>query len=435
MSEHYHLVGVAGVGMSALAQALLAEGHSVSGSDRLLDHGTDLLVIRQLRHAGVEFFPQDGSAVTGNTAAVVISTAVEEDNPDLAAAERLGCRVAHRSEMLAGLLRGRRCVAVTGTSGKSTVTGMIGWILQELGADPVVVNGAAVIGWDSDSAVGNFRPGGSGTWVIEADESDRSLLQYHPDWAVVTNVSADHFSQGETEALFEQFCRQVRVGYISPGRAPVFLDQCDPYVARSSSHFRYGKTVFRLRLAGWHNAENALNAVLLCERLGYDREAISAALASFPGLRRRLECVGVAGDISVVDDYAHNPAKIRAAWRALKPHCRRVISVWRPHGYGPLAKMLDALDDAFRDLCTSDDLLFFLPVYDAGGSAERGIQADALCERLRVHGCAAEYADSYDELLDRIPMVAVPGDAVLIMGARDPHLPRLAHDLLTALGD
>jgi len=435
MSEHYHLVGVAGVGMSALAQALLAEGHRVSGSDRLFDGGTELPVIRQLRNAGVHFVPQDGSAVTGDTVAVVVSTAIEEDNPDLAAAERLACPVVHRAEMLGRLLRGRPSVAVTGTSGKSTVTGMIGWILQELDADPVVVNGAVVIGWDGDNAVGNFRPGGSDLWVIEADESDRSLLQYHPDWAVVTNVSSDHFSRDETEELFRRFCTQVRIGCITPSRSPLFLDQCNPYVGRNSSHFTYGRTAFRLRLPGLHNAENALNAVLLCERLGYDREALSAALATFPGLRRRLECIGVVGEITVVDDYAHNPAKIRAAWRAFKPHCRRVISVWRPHGYGPLAKMLEALEETFRELCTPDDLLFFLPVYDAGGTAERGIQSDALCERLCLHGCTAEYVESYDELLDRIPMVAAPGDVVLVMGARDPHLTGLAHDLVTALGE
>ncbi len=435
MSEHYHLVGVAGVGMSALAQALLAAGHRVSGSDRLFDRGSELPVIARLRNAGVRFAAQDGSAVTEATAAVVVSTAVEADNPDLAAAVRVGCPAVHRAEMLGRLLRGKQCVAVTGTSGKSTVAGMIGWVLQELGADPTVVNGAAVVGWDSDSAVGNFRPGASGLWVIEADESDRSLMQYHPDWAVVTNVSADHFSHGETVELFERFCRQVRIGCISPTATPVFMDQCEPYVGRNSSHFTYGGTVFRLRLPGLHNAENALNAVMLCERLGYDGRSISAALATFAGLRRRLECVGVAGGITVVDDYAHNPAKIGAAWRALKPHCRRVISVWRPHGYGPLAKMMEALDETFSTLCTSDDLLFFLPVYDAGGTAERGIQTDALCERLRIHGCAAEYVESYDEVLDRIPMVAAPGDVVLVMGARDPCLTGLAHDLVTALGE
>jgi UDP-N-acetylmuramate--alanine ligase len=179
--EHYHLVGVAGVGMSALAQVLLGQGMRVSGSDRHFDRGEDLEVIAKLRGAGVRFLPQDGRGVTAGTAGVVVSTAIEKGNPDLEAAECRAVPVMHRAEMLARAAAGKRCVAVTGTSGKSTVTGMIGWILDQAGADPVVVNGAPVLNWVTPAAVGNVRLGKSDLWVLEADESDRSLLRYHPD--------------------------------------------------------------------------------------------------------------------------------------------------------------------------------------------------------------------------------------------------------------
>ncbi|MDO9540967.1 MAG: Mur ligase domain-containing protein, partial [Kiritimatiellia bacterium] len=206
----YHLIGVGGVGMSSLAQLLLALGHSVSGSDRYYDQGKALNILTKLQLLGVKLFAQNGSAVGDDLSAVVVSSAIEKDNPDLGAARKKGIQVLHRAELLAVLARDKKCIAVTGTAGKTTVTGMIGWTLAELGLDPTVVNGGAVLNWVSGENIGNFRFGHSDIWVLELDESDRSLLNFSPDWAVITNISKDHFEVAEVRELFALFSRQVR---------------------------------------------------------------------------------------------------------------------------------------------------------------------------------------------------------------------------------
>ena len=437
---HYHLTGVAGIGMSALAQVRLAEDCTVSGSDRVQDQGSKTGAVIQgsdldkLQTLGVRLFPQDGSGVTQECRFVIVSTAIEKDNPDLLAAERLDVPVIHRAEMLASLVRDKYCVAVTGTSGKSTVTGMIGWILEQIGADPVVVNGAALLNWRHEDRIGNartrFRTSERDIWVIEADESDRSLLHFRPEWAVITNASRDHFELDETIELFRTFSGRVKTGLVSSLDTPELLRDFDPELAAGKVSVMYEGVAFNLSVPGRHNAENALMAVSLCERLGFDRKAISHALVSFKGIHRRLETVGTARGITVIDDYAHNPEKIRAAWQTVAPHCRRVLALWRPHGYGPLSKMMDELVTVFREMCRQTDRLYVLSVYDAGGIADRRVNSGWLVEKLCACNIPAVLAEDSEELIESIAKVSSSGDLILVMGARDPALPMLAQKIL-----
>jgi len=430
---HYHFTGVAGVGMSAIAQVLCAQGNVVTGSDRDNDAGKDLEVIRKLKISGVAFVPQDGSGVSKNTAGVVVSTAIESDNPDVLAAGRLGVPLIHRAEMLARLADGTSCVAVTGTSGKSTVTGMIGWMLDFLGADPVVVNGAPVLNWCDEERVGNMRYGASSLWVIEADESDKSLLKYYPDWAVITNVSKDHFELAETMQLFRTFAGQVKKGVISIIEQPDLFQSFNPQVSATGSSFVYQDTEFVVPVPGRHNAENALYAVIMCERLGYPLNRIRKALMAFKGIQRRLELVGEVRGVTVIDDYGHNPAKIKAAWLAMAQAHRRIIGIWRPHGYRPLASMIDELVGLFSEVCRPSDYLYIMPVYDAGGTADRSIRSEMLVDRLREKGLPASYLPDTDRMAEEISSRAKPGDVVMTMGARDPHLPELARKILQSV--
>lgn len=430
---NYHLVGVAGVGMSSVALALLGQGYAVSGSDRYLDTGDSLDVLKKLERAGVRLCAQDGRGVRPDTAGVVVSTAIEADNPDIATAQRLNVPVIHRAEMLGKLVAGKRCIAVTGTSGKSTVTGMLGWILEQVGEDPTVVNGAPVLNWFSETTLGNARTGNSDLWVIEADESDRSLMNFHPDWAIITNVSRDHFEYEETLALFKRFSMQVKVGRVSVIEEPGLLADFRPDVSAGGSDFRHNGMSFRLNLPGRHNAQNAFMAVVLCGRLGYDLGAVSAALAGFKGIQRRLEVVGVARGVTVIDDYAHNPAKIRAAFETLAPYHARLLAVWRPHGFKPLRVMMDELVAMFGEVCRPADRLYLLPVYDAGGTADRSVNSDVLVARLRARGVAAEYVSDVALLEGRLAGEAAAGDVVITMGARDPDLPALARRFLGRL--
>jgi len=428
----FHLVGVAGVGMSALAQVLLARGCRVSGSDRACDTGCESDVVRQLRGLGIRLSAQDGSAVEADTVAVVVSTAIEDDNADLVAARRHGVAVVHRAEVLAQAA-GRACVAVSGTSGKSTVTGMAGWVLEQVGRDPWVVNGAPIVNWHNARVPGNVRVGASDCWVVEADESDRSLLKFHPEWAVITNVSHDHFDLDETRRLFDQFSSQAKVGAVwgDPAGAPG-RPMTDYRPVADGVSFRFDGVDFRLRVPGRHNAENAVVATRVCEQLGVGTAACASALGEFRGIRRRLETVGECGGIRVVDDYAHNPAKIAAACAAVAPHCQRVWAVWRPHGYRPLSSMMASLTDTFA-ACRADDRVVVMPVYDAGGTADRSVNGDRLVERLVERGVNAVFIDDRDRLVTALAESAEPGDTILVMGARDPDLPALARDILHAV--
>jgi UDP-N-acetylmuramate--alanine ligase len=428
-----HLVGVGGIGMSALAQVLVARGDRVTGSDRALDHGEPSETLDQLAAAGVKLVPQDGAAVTPDTACVVMSTAIEADNPDLLAAQRHGVPVRHRSDVLAECLAGKQVIAVTGTSGKSTVTAMVGWVLQELGQDPTVVNGAIVPVWRGESAVGNVRPGTSELWVIEADESDRTLNAYAFDWAVVTNVSADHFGIDEARALFRTFAQRARVGSVSAVDDPSLLDGFQPDLHGSTSRFEHGGVHFTVPMAGYHNASNALLTVLLMDRMGYALEQVAEALARFPGVHRRLELVGEARGVRVFDDYAHNPAKIAAAWHAVRGEGGRVLGVWRPHGYGPLRQMMEPLAAEFSGLNAGPDELVILPVYDAGGTADRSVSSEMLVERIHAAGGSTAYALPPGDVPAWIAGEAQEGDSVLVMGARDPGLPALARAIVAAL--
>ncbi len=439
MGGHVHVAGVAGVGMSALAQALRWTHERVTGSDRFLDQGQDLPVFGALRAAGIELVPQDGSAVSARTAAVVYSTAIEADNPDFAAAQRHGVPLRHRAAVLAELAQGRTVLAVAGTAGKTTTTGMLGWTLAELGADPTVVNGGALVDWADAAHVGNVRRGGEqAPWVIEVDESDRSLLNFRPAWSILTNISQDHFTLAEVQELFRQYAAQVQAGIVcGAGVAAVLGPQAAKIVeatARPEATPEGCAVVWRgqelvVRQPGAHNALNALLAAELCAQLGHEPARIAEALARFGGIQRRLERVDRGGPVRVVDDYGHNPAKLAAAWRAVSAPGRRVLGAWRPHGFGPLRSMLEPLAEAFASVCRKDDRLWLLPVYDAGGTADRSITSAALAEKLKARGVNVDLAADYEALGAALVRAARPGDTLLVMGARDPRLPGFAREL------
>ena len=433
-SGHIHVSGVAGVGMSALAEALLDQGWRVTGSDRSHDQGVALEVLQKLQRQGVELVPQDGTALTAQTKALAVSTAIEADNPEVAAAQRLGVEIVHRAEMLARLAAGKRVVAVTGTAGETTITGMLGYLLEQVGFDPTVVNGGIVLDWAGPARLGNVRRGQSDLWIVEADESDRSLLRFHPQHAILSNVSKDHFELAEVENLFRTFARQVS-GTMVAGRGvagPLGISArevaVEPVLADGRWTFAWAGRTFCVSQPGRHNAENAALAVAMCEVLGADLERVADALPNFRGVHRRLERVGERHGVTIIDDYAHNPAKIAASWRAVAETAKHVWGYWRPHGFAPLALMKDELADSFAQVCRPGDHLFLLPVFYAGGTAQRTITSEDFAAMLRARGVAAEAVSDYPALAAGLAG-AQAGDAILGMGARDPELPRFARSL------
>jgi UDP-N-acetylmuramate--alanine ligase len=426
MSDVVHVSGIGGVGMSALAQALLDQGVTVSGSDRLLDTGDMTETLACLARQGVALHPQDGSGVTARTVRLVVSSAIEKDNPEMVGAQALGVPVVHRAAELASLTRGRRLIAVTGTCGKSTVTALLGCLLEGAGFDPFVVNGAAVAGWSSGGTrIGSVRKG-SGPWaVVEADESDKSLMVFHPEHAVITNASADHFGLGETLSLFAGFRARVPGTVIdgqqeSGGPEGVRLEGWNGF-------FTFEGVEYCVPMPGEHNVYNAWHAVRMARALGAAPEKLVAALRGFGGVERRLQRVGMCGGATVVDDYAHNPEKLAAAWTTLASvFPAGLCAVWRPHGYAPLRKMLDGLVAVFARVCRPVDTLLLLPVYDAGGTADRSIDSSVLASQARDKGVTVKTIRSLEEAETVLRSLAVSGGALVTFGARDPDLPRLA---------
>ena len=411
MGGRDHLLGIGGVGMSALAQALVDSGRTVTGADRLVDQGGTTPVLEALRRQGVRLFPETGEGVTAETDRVIVSTAIEESNPGLMRARELGVPVVHRAAALASVLEGRRLVAVAGTCGKSTVTAILGHLLAECGFDPVVVNGAQIAGWDEGGRrVGSVRRGGGDWAVAEVDESDRSLTAFSPYAAIVTNASADHYSEEEMNTVFDAFVKDVP-GPVVDGRR----ERIEP------------STLARLLpMPGEHNAVNAECALRMARALGVDEARLAAAVVTFPGVERRLQKVGVCCGVDVFDDYAHNPEKLAAMWRTLADAYPKGVAVlWRPHGYGPLRKMMEPLAQMFVRMMRPQDALLLLPVYDAGGTADRSVNVDALAARVP----GAREVKDLNEAEAVLRKLAPAVGAIVTAGARDPGLPVLARRL------
>lgn len=398
-----HLIGIGGVGMSALAQALISLGHSVSGADRMVGSTNRAFWppnLLRLADGGVRIFPDDGSGVDASVDRVVVSTAIEADNPGLARAKALNIPVVHRAAALAEALSAFKLVAVAGTCGKSTVTAMLAHTLASCGFDPFAVNGAAVVGWD-----GSVLPGRGGYAVAEVDESDRSLTAFRPYAAIITNASADHYSKEEMDSVFDAFIKDV------PG--PVIDGRSARYEAESS-------------LPGAHNRQNAGLALAMALALGADEGKARAALADFPGVERRMQRIGSCAGAEVYDDYAHNPEKLHAMLTTLQErHEKGVAVVWRPHGYGPLRKMMDALAAMFAATLRPQDRLLLLPVYDAGGTADRSVNSDRLADMVK----GSVFIGNPDEALRLLKAQAPAFGAIVTAGARDPGLPVLARRL------
>ena len=392
----FHLIGVGGVGMSALATLLFRQGHTVTGADRTLTSAN----VKFLRDLGIEVFPDDGSAVDSSVDRVIVSTAIEETNPGLVKARELSIPVVHRAAALAEALGDRKLVAVVGTCGKSTVTAMLGHILAECGLDPLCVNGANVPGWE-----GAVRFGSGEYAVAEVDESDRSLVAFKPYAAVVTNASADHYSQEEMDEVFDAFVKDA------PG--PVVDARGETYRPQD------------------YNLQNASLAVRMAVRLGCGEDAAKRAMESFGGVERRLQLIGNAPGVSgafVYDDYAHNPEKIRSMWLTLaERHPQGICVIWRPHGYGPLRKLLNPLAEMFNETIRPQDKLLLLPVYDAGGTACRDLNSSALAAKIDRN--KVELADGLQAAYQWCTIHYTQFAAFVTCGARDPALPALAKDL------
>ena len=458
--DEYFLVGIGGSGMMPLATILAGRGARVAGSDRGLDAGRVPGKFDALAAVGIALFPQDGSGIVSPAQLVVASAAVEDDVPDMVRARALGCTVLRRPELNARLFNAAALpIGVAGTSGKSTVTGMIGWILHATGRDPTVMNGAMMRNFASDDAgavtFASAAVGHGDAFVSEVDESDGSIALYCPRIAVLNNVSLDHKPLAELNALFGGFIASATTAVVNldntdaaalamtvpPARRIGFaiereadLWAADVVLTPAGSRFDvvHGdqRSPASLQVPGRHNVANALAALGAALAAGVTLADAVAALSAFTGLKRRMELVGAAGGVTVIDDFGHNPDKIAATLDALHAFPGRLLILFQPHGYGPLRLMRDELIACFAERLDAADVLVLPdPVYQ-GGTVDRSVGSDAIVAPLAAAGHAASHVPDRAAAAAHLVAMARPGDRIVVMGARDDTLGLLAADMV-----
>ncbi|WP_267350476.1 Mur ligase family protein [Sphingomonas sp. GM_Shp_2] len=452
------LVGIGGSGMMPLAMILRAKGKTVAGSDRGLDQGRVAAKFDALRRAGIALFPQDGSGVTMPDQMVIASAAVEESVPDIVAANRLGCPRRTRAQMLAELFNAAPLpIGVAGTSGKSTVTGMIAYILHTLGRDPTAMNGAVMKNFVApDAPFASALVGRGDAFVSEVDESDGSIALYRPRIAVLNNVSLDHKGLDELRALFSGFAgHATRVvanagdpetaallaglpnvtTFAVEGEADLVAEALIPEPFAIGFHLVVGaiRLPVHLSVPGRHNVSNALAAIGACVAAGVPIEDAVRTIQGFTGLRRRFDLVGTAAGVSVIDDFGHNPDKIAATLDTLHAFPGRLLVLFQPHGYGPLKMMGDELIRTFAERLAPDDLLVLPdPVY-FGGTVTRDVGSGDIVAGIRAAGRDAHHIADRAAAADRLIAEAKAGDRIVVMGARDDTLSLLAADMVERL--
>jgi UDP-N-acetylmuramate--alanine ligase len=429
VTEKVHFVGAAGFGVSALAQFHVMGGGAATGSDRTFDAGGASELRAKLEGLGIKIFPQDGSALDGTHAYAVASTAIEKDNKDLDRVRALGLRLVHRADELERHVAAHKTIAVAGTSGKSSVVAMIFEILEAAGLSPSVITGGALTSLIKRGFVGNAFRGKSDLLVVESDESDGTLVRYRPWLGLYLNISKDHQELADLERMFAEF-RRNSAEWLDGGALRAQSLEAGP----AGSRFSVDGQSFSLPVPGLHNVENALAAIAACRKAGVSLPDCAKALAGYQGVSRRFENVGSARGVEVVDDFAHNPVKVAAALAAAHLRAPRVLSVFQLHGFAPARFMKAEFLDAFAASLGPDDVLWLPEIFYAGGTAAKDISAADYARELKARGKDARFCSDRSVIPAEAAREARTGDLVLLMGARDPSLPRFARELLAALG-
>lgn len=446
--------GISGSGMSSLAQVLALSGVEVQGSDRNFDLGRDWANKEAFEKMGIRIVPQDGSAITPDLDFVCASTAVEDTIADVRAAKEKNVPIKTRPELLAEVFHSYKYgIAVGGTSGKTTTTAMVGYILDKAGKKPCMINGGLLKDYEGQYAIPNIIFNKGDICVVEADESNGSINLYNPTVSVITNISADHKSLDELVELFQaladrtekqviinddyNLCKKIKSEHLCSfslknSDADFYASEIKP-LPNGTSYVLSGKT-FTLKLIGAFNVANALAAIAACVEFGVDRFTAAEILQDFSGTKRRLEVIGVKKGVTVIDDFAHNPDKVKASISALKQYRGRLIVMFQPHGFGPMRSLGKEIMAEFVQGLHGEDILLMPEIFFVGGTVTKDISSADLITHARILGKGnAYFYPTREEVEAFILRNAREGDRVVIMGARDNSLTDFCRDILEKL--
>ena len=462
-AKSYFMSGIGGSGMLPLALILRGKGYAVAGSDRSLDQGRLSAKFEYLKAHGIALFPQDGSGVVSADQIFVRSAAVEDTVPDVVAAKRVGAEDLKRPQLLAQLFNAAPVrIGVAGTSGKSTTTAMIAWILYQVERDPTVMNGAVMKNFAGQEApFASALVGKGDAFVSEVDESDGSIAMYETTIAVVNNIALDHKTMDELRPLFRDFVAKAEIAVLNLDNEETASLVMSAKVRVRTHSLRSGladlhcvsvkpapdgvtfevleretreSALVQLGVPGEHNVSNALAAISAVRAYGLSLKDAAKALEGFAGIKRRLEVVGSAAGVTVIDDFAHNPDKITATLATLHAFPGRLLIMFQPHGYGPLRLMREHFIDCFaRNMADDDVLIMPDPVY-YGGTTDRSVTSEHIAAGVRARGREAMAFAERGACGDKLIELAEPGDRIVVMGARDDTLSVFAAELVERLG-
>ena len=441
-------IGVAGVGMSAIAQYLKGIGKNVSGSDRFFAPGVYNEVEQKLEAEGIRCFVQNGEGITADTDLIVVSTAIEDTVVEVQKAKQLNIPIIRRSELLAMIAQSKKTIAVGGTSGKSTTSAMLFDILKYSNMQPSIISGAGLISIIREGKIGNAKVGDGDWLVIEADESDGSIVQYKPTIGLLLNIDKDHQEIEELMTLFGTFksnSERFVVNQSHPLSKQLSMDSQYNFSTDSNSKagyiasdftqnglkiiFKINGVDFTLNQVGKHNMENALAATAIANQLGIELELCADALMDYEGIYRRNQVYGNKHGVWLIDDYAHNPVKCAAAIAACQPVAPKVIAWFQPHGYKPTKFLREDFVKEIAKVLRAEDEIWMSEIFYAGGTAVKDISANDLINDLKALGKNAFFAEDRNNFLTMVRPHLTDNCVLLLMAARDPSLEQFAKQI------
>jgi len=445
-------IGIAGTGMSALAQYLQGIGKNVSGSDRYFKEGEFNETKDKLEGEKIKCFLQDGSGINDKTDLIVVSTAIEDTVYEVQKAKQLNIPIIKRSELLALIAESKKTIAVGGTSGKSTTTAMLFAILEHAGMQPSIISGAGLTSIIKEGKIGNAKVG-KGDWlVIEADESDGSIIHYKPEIGLLLNVDKDHkeidvlmeiftvfknnskkFVVNRSHSLAEKLSQDINNDFSIDKNFPGSYLTKDFKQSGLAIHFSIQGIEFSINAIGKHNMENATAAISIAHQIGVDLETSSAALKNYEGIYRRSQVYGNKNGVWLIDDYAHNPVKCAASIIACQPVAKKVIAWFQPHGYAPTKFLRNDFVDEIAKALRSVDEIWMSEIFYAGGTTTKDISSNDLVNDLKAKGANAFFVENRNELVSSVRPHLTDNSVLLLMGARDPSLEEFAKQVWSEL--